>query len=167
MIQMHRLIKISGQLQVLDLLLKMNNFTLGCQSLVSVQFLFSRRDMHLLSKVNINLVSSCHSCVHLYMTVHFIITFHLFCIHDSYAMHMHAIGVPEGVTLLKFEQGLPEEQQQVQEQEVQALEGGVNEEVLECPNHQPSSFRKGKPQSILSPLCFKNVNLSIFICLMH
>ena len=102
------------------------------------------------------------------MAIHVIITFHLFCIHDSHAVHMHAIGVPEGVTLLEFEQGLPEEQQQVQEQEVQALEGGVNEEeLLECPDHQPSSFLKGKPQSILSLLCFKNVTLSIFICLMH
>jgi hypothetical protein len=26
-------------------------------------------------------------------------------------MHMHAIGVPEGVTLLKYEQEQPEEQQ--------------------------------------------------------
>ena len=55
-------------------------------------------------------------------------------------MHMHAIGVPEGVTLLEFEQVLLEEQQQAQEQEVQAPEEGVNEEVLECPDHQPSSF---------------------------
>ena len=102
------------------------------------------------------------------MAVHFIITFHLFCMHDSYAMHMHAIGVSEVVMLLEFEQGLPEEQQQVQEKEVQALEGGANEEeVLECPNHQPSSFLKGKLWSILSLLCFKNVTLSIFICLMH
>ena len=102
------------------------------------------------------------------MTVHFIITFHLFCIHDSYIVHMHAIGVPEGVTLLEFEQELPEEQQQVQEQEVQPPEGGVNEEeLLECPDHQPSSFLKGKPWSILSLLCFKNVTLIIFICLMH
>ena len=90
------------------------------------------------------------------MAVHFIITFHLFCMHDSYAMHMHAIGVLEGVTLLEFEQGLPEEQQQAQEQEVQALEGVNEEEVLECPNHQPSSFLKGKPWSILSLLCFEN-----------
>ena len=81
---------------------------------------------------------------------------------------MHAIGVPEGVTLLEFEQVLPEEQQQAQEQEVQAPEGGVNEEeLLECLNHQPSSFLKGKPRSILNLLCFKNVTLSIFICLMH
>ena len=74
--------------------------------------------MHLLGKVDINLVSPWHSCVHLYMDVPSIITFHLLCIHDSYAMHIHTIGVLEGVTLLEFEQGLPEEQQQAQEQEV-------------------------------------------------
>ena len=101
------------------------------------------------------------------MVVPFIITFHLLCIHDSYAMHMHAIGVLEGVTLLEFEQGLPEEQRQVQEQEVQAPEGGVNEELLDYPDHQPSSFLKCKPRSILSLLCFKNVTLSICICLMY
>ena len=74
--------------------------------------------MHLLSKVNINLMSSCHSCVHLYMVVPLIITFHLLCIHDSYDVHMHAIGVPEGVTLLEFEQELQEEEQAAQEQKV-------------------------------------------------
>ena len=75
---------------------------------------------------------------------------------------MHAIGVPEGVTLLEFGQGLPEEQPQAQEQEVQAPEEGANEEeVLQCPDHQPSSFQKGKPRSILSLLCFENVTLSI------
>ena len=59
--------------------------------------------------------------------------------------------------LLEFEQVLPEEQQQAQEQEVQAPEEGANEEeVLECPDHQPSSFLKGKPRSILSLLCFEN-----------
>ena len=36
-----------------------------------------------------------------------------FGMHDSYAVYMHAIGVPEGVTLLEFKQGLSEEQQQV------------------------------------------------------
>ena len=121
--------------------------------------------MHLLSKMDVNLVSSYLSCVHLYMAVHFIITFHPFCMHDSYAMHMQTIGVPEEVTLLEFEQGLSEEQQQAQEQEVQAPEEGANVEVLECPDHQPSSFLKGKPRSILSLLCFgKMVTLSIFIC---
>ena len=74
--------------------------------------------MHLLGKIDVNLVSLCVSCVHSYMAVHFIITFHLFCMHGSYAVHMHAIGVSNGVMLLEFEQGLPEEQQQVQEQKV-------------------------------------------------
>ena len=118
--------------------------------------------MHLLSKINVNLESSCHSCVHVDMAVYFIITFHLLCMCVSYTMYMHAIGVPEGVTLLEFKQVLPKEQQQAQEQEVPALEEGANEEqVLECPDHQPSSFLKGKPWSILSLLCFENVTLSI------
>ena len=123
--------------------------------------------MHLLSKIGVNLVSLCHSCVHLYMVVHFIITFYLLCMHDSYAMHMHAIDVLEGVTLLEFEQGLPEEQQQAQEQEVQAPEEGADEEVLECPDHQPSSFLKGKPRSILSLLCFENGYFEYLNLLMH
>ena len=79
---------------------------------------------------------------------------------------MHAIGSPEGVTLLEFEPERQEEQQATQEQMVQA-EGGVNlEYLLECPDHQPSSFLKGKPRSILSLLCFLNINLSPFM-LMH
>ena len=52
------------------------------------------------------------------MVVPFIITFHLLCIHDSYAVHMHAIGVLEGVTLLEFKKELQEEQHAAQEQEV-------------------------------------------------
>ena len=58
---------------------------------------------------------------------------------------MHAIGSPEGVTLLEFEPEHQEEQQATQEQDVQA-EGGVNmEDLPKCLNHQPSSFLKGKP----------------------
>ena len=79
---------------------------------------------------------------------------------------MYAIGSPKGVTLLEFEPEHQEEQQAAQEQEVQ-VEGGVNmEDLPECPNHQPSSILKGKPQSILSLLCFLNFNLSPFM-LMH
>ena len=52
------------------------------------------------------------------MAVHVIVTLHLFCIHDSHAMYMHAIGVPKGVTLLEFKQEPQEEQQAAQEQEV-------------------------------------------------
>ena len=64
--------------------------------------------------------------------------------------------------LLEFEPKHKEEQQAAQEQEVQA-EGGVNmEDLPECPDHQPSLFLKGKPRSILSLLCFQNINLNPF-----
>jgi len=43
----------------------------------------------------------------------------------------------------------PEEQEETQEQE---LLGGpkLEGELQECPDHKPSTFEKGKPQSILS-----------------
>ena len=96
-------------------------------------FLFSNKDMHLLGKIDVKLVLSYCSCVHSYMAVHFIIIFHLLCMHDSYTMHMHAIGVSERVTLLEFEQGLPEEQRQAQETEVQAPEEGPTKKFLSVP----------------------------------
>jgi hypothetical protein len=64
---------------------------------------------------------------------------------------MHAIGVPEGVTLVEFEGTC----QKVEElaQEVQPIEPEASEAVvLECPSHEPSLFVKGKPQSIISLL---------------
>ena len=80
-------------------------------------------------------------------------------------MHMHAIGSPEGVTLLEFKPERQEEQHAAQEQEIQAE--GVNvEDLSECPDHQPSSFLKGKPQSIISLLCFYKYHLRP-LCLMH
>jgi hypothetical protein len=66
---------------------------------------------------------------------------------------MHAIGAPEGVTLIEFEQERSKEPQAAQEQEVPG--GGVNKEDLpKCTDHQPSSFLKGKPWSIISLPCF-------------
>jgi len=43
----------------------------------------------------------------------------------------------------------PEEQEETQEQE---LPGGLEPEVelQECPDHRPSTFKKGKPRSFLS-----------------
>ena len=79
---------------------------------------------------------------------------------------MHAIGSSEGVTLLEFEPERQEEQQAAQEQEVQAKRGVNMEDLPKCPDHQPSSFLKGKPRSILSLLYFLNINLSPFM-LMH
>jgi hypothetical protein len=65
---------------------------------------------------------------------------------------MHAICVPEGVTLLEFEKN-PEEQ--TSGQEVQSPEEAAEEDVVECPNHTPCNFVKGKPRSIISLLISK------------
>jgi hypothetical protein len=88
------------------------------------------------------------------MLMHFIMSFHLLCIHDTYYVHMHVIGSPEGVTLLEFEAGNLEEKQEVQPQEGQG-EGKQNLEALpECPDHQPSAFMKGKPPEHSKPPMF-------------
>ena len=78
---------------------------------------------------------------------------------------MH-IGSPEGITLLEFEAMGEEDQQETQQQAVPEGEGQVQEELPECPDHKPSAYLKGKPQSILSLLCFINADLSS-LCLMH
>ena len=82
----------------------------------------------------------------------------------SYFMLIH-IGLPEGVTLLEFEEEAEENQKTPQPA---ALEGKepATEELPECPNHRPTSFLKGKPRSILSLLCFTKYHLSP-LCLMH
>jgi hypothetical protein len=78
---------------------------------------------------------------------------------------MHAIGALEGVTLLEFEGLNQEEHPPMEEQEVQAPEGVNDKELLECSNHQPSSFLKGKPRSILSFLHFFKIQFEYFMML--
>ena len=76
---------------------------------------------------------------------------------------IHAIGVPEGVTLLEFEGASQEE-----EPEVQAIdEAAAEEELSECPDHRPSSFMKGKPQSIISLPCFYKYIEYLLLLMMH
>jgi hypothetical protein len=59
---------------------------------------------------------------------------------------MHAIGVPEEVTLVEFEGTCQNEGELAQAQESQPQEvGGAVEDVLECPSHEPSTFVKGNP----------------------
>ena len=71
-------------------------------------------------------------------------------------MHRHAIGVLEGVTLLEFEEPSGEQQQPTPEiQEVQPSGEVPDEVVVECSDHQPCNFVKGKPQIILSLLISK------------
>jgi hypothetical protein len=74
----------------------------------------------------------------------------LLCIHEIH-LCIHAIGVPEGVTLLEFEGALSEEAQEWPgEPEEPASEGSAVEELPKCPDHRPSSFLKGKPRCMLT-----------------
>jgi hypothetical protein len=77
---------------------------------------------------------------------------------------MHAIGVPEGVTLLEFD-GTSQEAPEVQqpEPEAQEMQLAVEEPgdvVVECSDHKPCNFIKGKPWSIIILLIYK-MQLSI------
>jgi hypothetical protein len=75
------------------------------------------------------------------------------CIYDIYLVHMHTIGVPEGVTLLEFEEPSEEQQQSTLEiLEVQPSGKVPDEVIVECLDHRPCNFVKGKPRSILSLL---------------
>jgi hypothetical protein len=63
---------------------------------------------------------------------------------------MHTIGVPEGVTLLEFEEPSEEQQQPTLEiQEVQPSEEVPYEVAVECPNQRSCNFVKENPQSII------------------
>jgi hypothetical protein len=81
-------------------------------------------------------------------------------------MHIHAIGVPEGVTLLKFD-GTSQEAPEVQQpepgvQEVQPAREVPDEVINDCADHMPCNFVKGKPRSIISLLISK-MQLSIML----
>ena len=79
-------------------------------------------------------------------------------------MLMH-IGSPEGITLLQFE-AVEEEDQEAPQQVALESEEPALEELLECPDHRPTSFLKGKLRSNLSLLWFYKYHLS-HLCLMH
>jgi hypothetical protein len=53
---------------------------------------------------------------------------------------------------------LLEEQLKVPDQEVPEVAEGDVEELLECPNHRPSSFERGKPRSISPSVCKYLIN---------
>ena len=95
---------------------------------------------------------------------HIISSISLPCILVSYFALMH-IGSPEGVTLLEFEEEAEDNQGTPQTTAPEGEELATNE-LLECPDHRPTSFLKGKPRSILSFLCFYKYHFSP-LCLMH
>ena len=63
---------------------------------------------------------------------------------------VHAIGAPETTASFELNQADPEGQEINPEAEVQQAGHDEPEEEVECPNHEPASFVKGKPRSILS-----------------
>jgi len=63
---------------------------------------------------------------------------------------VHAIGAPETTTPFELNQVNPEGQEFNPETEVQQAWNEEPEEEVECPNHEPASFVKGKLRSILS-----------------
>ena len=72
---------------------------------------------------------------------------HLVCTHVL--LIVHAIGATE--TTASFElQVNPKGQEINPEAEVQLAGQEEPKEEVECPNHEPASFVKGKPRSILS-----------------
>jgi predicted transposase YdaD len=74
----------------------------------------------------------------------------------------HAIGAPD--VAVSFElQANPEGQEGSQEVEVQQVGPEEPEEEVECPSHEPASFVKGKPRSILSPPLLLKVYLICYI----
>ena len=83
----------------------------------------------------------------------------------SYVILMH-LGSIEEITLLEFNKGEEGDQQEIPQAAAPEEEEQTPEELLECPDHHPTSFLKGKPQSILSLLCFVKYHLSP-LCLMH
>ena len=70
---------------------------------------------------------------------------------------MHHTGSQEEVLITVSEEQARVDPQEIQAQEVpEAKEPG--EELSECVDHQPSSFERGKPWSILSLLLYKAIN---------
>ena len=63
---------------------------------------------------------------------------------------VQAIGAPETTASFELNQANPEGQEVNPEAEVQQADHEEPEEEVECPNHEPASFVKGKPRSILS-----------------
>ena len=73
---------------------------------------------------------------------------HLVCTHVL--LIVHAIGAPETTASFELHQANPEGQEISPEVEVQPAGQVEPEEEIECSNHKPASFVKGKPRSILS-----------------
>ena len=80
----------------------------------------------------------------------------------TFSFTEHAIGASD-VAASFYLQVNPEGQEGSQEVEVQQVGLEEPEEEVECPNHEPASFVKGKPQSIQSLPLLSKVYLICYI----
>ena len=62
-------------------------------------------------------------------------------------MHMHPIGAAEEITLVELEADPQEENQEAQHQEAPREGEPEVDHLQECPDHQPTTFVKGKPRA--------------------
>ena len=69
---------------------------------------------------------------------------------------MH-IGSSEEITLLDFNEEAEEDQQETSQAVALGEEEQTLEDLPECPDHLPTSFLKGKPQSILNLPYLQNI----------
>jgi type VI protein secretion system component VasA len=79
-------------------------------------------------------------------------------------VHWHAIGVPKGITFLEFE---PNPEEQPLKQGVQVPEEAAEGDVVDCSDHTPCNFVKGKPRSIISLLISEMQLIIMLYILLH
>jgi hypothetical protein len=75
-------------------------------------------------------------------------------------INLHHTGSPEEALVAVQEEQTRFDSQEIQAQEMSEVEK-QEEDLLECVDHQPSSFERGKPRSILSLLLYKSNPLYI------
>ena len=93
--------------------------------------------------------------------VTYVINHPFFCMH-TLSFTEHAIRVSDVAASFDLQVN-PEGQEGNPEVEVQQVGLEEPEEEVECPNHKPASFVKGKPRSILRLPLFLKVYLICYI----
>ena len=83
------------------------------------------------------------------------------CTYALALIHLHHIGSQEELLVVVQEEQTETDPQEVQAQEVPEEEE-QGEDLPECVDHQPSSFERGKPWSILSLLLYKSNSFYIY-----
>jgi hypothetical protein len=81
-------------------------------------------------------------------------------------MQLHHTGSQEESPVAMAVEQTWTDQQELQAQEVPEEEE-QGEELPECVDHQPSSFERGKPRSILNSLFYLNNSLYMSYILLH